>query len=340
MKNKYVFTAVLLVCLTALSFLVAALCMQTEETKEEGLSIVTSFYPVYVATQNVVGDCEGVTVSCLSEPQTGCLHDYQLTSQDMVLLSTADIFVVNGGGIEEFLTQVAEAYPDLIIVDAGESIFSEELIVGVIQGDADATAGESTDAADADAAAAESADDTDLDVEEDAAAEDAAAAEGADDMDSGADSEDDEENAHVWLSFSYYKRQIEAISVGLSAADPERAAQYQANAAAYESKIDALWQEAEELLAYTTGVQVILLHEALEYLTEDYGMVVAGAIDLDEERQISAGEVASIVDVMKEQEITINFAEETYGASMAKTLEAETGATAYFLNTLLRGDGD
>ena len=126
MKNKYAFVAVLLLVMTlaGIGFVRGYGAWEGQEEKEE-LLIVTSFYPVYIAALNIAGDCPGVTVRSLSEPQTGCMHDYQLTPQDMILLSEADIFVINGGGMEQFLTEVAEEYPDLTIVDAGRGIFEE-----------------------------------------------------------------------------------------------------------------------------------------------------------------------------------------------------------------------
>ena len=57
-------------------------------------NVVTSFYPVYIAAKNVIGDVEGVELHNLTEPQTGCLHDYQLTPQDMISLSHADLFLL------------------------------------------------------------------------------------------------------------------------------------------------------------------------------------------------------------------------------------------------------
>ena len=42
------------------------------------LRILTSFYPTYVTTLNIVGDTVGVDVECLMPPTIGCLHDYQL----------------------------------------------------------------------------------------------------------------------------------------------------------------------------------------------------------------------------------------------------------------------
>ena len=86
------------------------------EKKDDGnLKIVTSFYPMYLATMNVTRGVEGVEVVNLTPPQTGCLHDYQLTPEDMKLLETADIFVINGLGMESFHDKVTEARPDLKI---------------------------------------------------------------------------------------------------------------------------------------------------------------------------------------------------------------------------------
>lgn len=82
------------------------------------LKIVTSFYPIYLETINIVGDTEGVEVINLTEPQTGCLHDYQLTTEDMKTLETADIFVVNGLGMENFLDKVTK---NLKIIDASHT---------------------------------------------------------------------------------------------------------------------------------------------------------------------------------------------------------------------------
>lgn len=82
------------------------------------LKIVTSFYPVYLETINIAGGVEGVEVINLTKPQTGCLHDYQLTTEDMKILETADIFVVNGLGMENFLDKVTK---NLKIVNASNS---------------------------------------------------------------------------------------------------------------------------------------------------------------------------------------------------------------------------
>ena len=76
---------------------------------------------MYLDVMNITRGVDGVEVVNLTPPQTGCLHDYQLTPEDMKTLETADIFVVNGLGMENFLDKVIEAHPNLKIIDASDS---------------------------------------------------------------------------------------------------------------------------------------------------------------------------------------------------------------------------
>lgn len=84
--------------------------------------VVTSFYPMYVHTLNVAGGVEGVTVENLTEPIAGCLHDFQLTTVHMRRLSDADVLVVNGGGMENFIGKAVAQRPKLKIVEASRGI--------------------------------------------------------------------------------------------------------------------------------------------------------------------------------------------------------------------------
>ncbi|MCX6991664.1 MAG: metal ABC transporter substrate-binding protein [Kiritimatiellaeota bacterium] len=84
--------------------------------------IVTSFYPVYIATLNVAGDVPGVEVVNLTKPLIGCLHDYQMTPDDLVSLSKADIFVVNGAGMETFLDKAIQQVPRLKLIQSSDGI--------------------------------------------------------------------------------------------------------------------------------------------------------------------------------------------------------------------------
>ena len=85
-------------------------------------TVVTSFYPIWLMAQNLTEGIDGITVTNLAEPATGCLHDYTLQNSDMVALSKADVLLINGAGMESFLPVVTGAYPDLPVVDASKGI--------------------------------------------------------------------------------------------------------------------------------------------------------------------------------------------------------------------------
>ena len=119
-KMLYLLAAIMLLCLAAVSG-----CANTgqQAAKKDGqLHIVTSFYPMYIATANITKGVEGVQVINMTKPQAGCLHDYQLSTDDMKTLENADIFVANGAGMESFMDKIIKEYKDLQVIDASKDI--------------------------------------------------------------------------------------------------------------------------------------------------------------------------------------------------------------------------
>ena len=308
MKNKYVFTAVLLAMILFVGSVLTMAYVRAEQKKEqakdEDLLVVTSFYPMYVAAENVIGDVEGVTLENLSEPQTGCLHDYQLTAADMKLLSKADVFIVNGGGIESFLSDVAESYPDLKIVQACDGIDLLESAEGTEESHNDLSSNEDAD---------------------------------HDDHDHSEHSHGDE-NAHVWMNLADYQIQVQNICNGLSEADSAHAEQYAKNAQTYQGKVQELQQEAAELASQIASQPVVIFHEAYEYIVQEYGLQLAGEMNLDEERQVSAGEVADILHSIEDNHVSVVLAEELYGTDMGEMVTKQSGVKVVYLDTLTRGN--
>ncbi len=86
------------------------------------MRILTTFYPMYVFTLNIVDGMQGVTVQNMADQSVGCLHDYQLQTRDMVALEDADVLVINGGGMEQFMDKVITLRSDLPVIDASEGI--------------------------------------------------------------------------------------------------------------------------------------------------------------------------------------------------------------------------
>jgi len=310
MKNKYIFVFVMLLTILVVSFGFTNIYVSHNQTAEdEDFVVVTSFYPMYIATMNVVGDTEGVTLKNLSEPQTGCLHDFQLTPADMKLLSTADVFIINGGGIESFMEEIAEQYPDLVVVDASEGIefLCEE----------------------------EAHEHDHVEEEKDLHHDDEHIEESHNH-----EGHNHDVNAHVWMSVDLYRKQVENIANGLAEIDEKHRESYLANEGVYDGKLEALQVEQDELKELTNGQALIMFHCAFDYVAEDMGMDVAFCMDLDEERQVSAGEVAEVLEVIEEHGVKYIFAEELYGASMCEMIQKEADVKVIYLDTLNRGEYD
>lgn len=98
-------------------------CSKQPEVKEnDNFNIVTSFYPIYVFTENIAKDIPNVTVTNMSSEHSGCLHDYHLTTTDMKLIDSADVFVINGAGFESSLEKAYSVKKDLEVVDSSENV--------------------------------------------------------------------------------------------------------------------------------------------------------------------------------------------------------------------------
>ena len=104
-----------------ISLLIALLLVFPAAASSETV-IVTSFYPIWLFTLNLTAGIDDVTVRNLAAPETGCLHDYTLQPSDMVVLSGADMLLINGAGMEAFLPMIVSAFPDLPVVDASGAI--------------------------------------------------------------------------------------------------------------------------------------------------------------------------------------------------------------------------
>ena len=94
----------------------------------EDVSVMATFYPVYILAENVLEGVEGVSLSSMTPPSTGCLHDYQLLTSDMRALAKAQALLINGAGMEAFLPDVKGQFPDLTVIDCslGVDLIAEE----------------------------------------------------------------------------------------------------------------------------------------------------------------------------------------------------------------------
>ena len=335
MKNKCKFVGIMFLCILIVCTLAVMAYEHTagktgaagemsdtsdsEKNTDEAddmFTVVTSFYPMYIAALNIVDGVEGVRLENLSEPQTGCLHDFQLTPEDMKLLSTADVFVINGGGIESFMSDVAKAYPKLDVVEACEDV----ALLSEDDADSDHDHDHEADA--------ESDSDHDHDHEADT------------ESDSDHDHDHGDENAHAWMSVPRYRTMVQTIASRLAEKDAKHADEYCANAKAYDAKLAVLEEKINSLKSLTNGQNIIIFHEAYAYVADDFSMNACYLLDLDEERSVSAGEIKQVIGAIKDDGVSVILAEELYGKSMGDTVSRETDVHVIYIDPLNRGEYD
>jgi ABC-type Zn uptake system ZnuABC Zn-binding protein ZnuA len=86
------------------------------------IKVLCSMFPVYLFTRNVTAG-SNLQVDLMLAANVGCPHDYDLTPQDMQKIAGADVFVINGLGLEEFLGEpVKKANPKIKLLDASAGI--------------------------------------------------------------------------------------------------------------------------------------------------------------------------------------------------------------------------
>lgn len=90
---------------------------------EAALHIVATTYPVYLFANSIVGDTEGVEVTQLITQEVSCLHDYTLTVTDMKAIEKADVIILSGAGLEDFMADaLAQSNAAVIDCSAGAEL--------------------------------------------------------------------------------------------------------------------------------------------------------------------------------------------------------------------------
>ena len=120
MKKK-VFIIILII-VVAIGIAIWATTKKYEKVENNNLKIVTSFYPIYIITANIIQNTPDVELVNMTEVNVGCLHDYTISTTDMKKIEKADIYIQNGLGLESFMDKIILAYPELKVIDSSTNI--------------------------------------------------------------------------------------------------------------------------------------------------------------------------------------------------------------------------
>jgi len=112
---------------------------QQSPVEDTHISLCATFFPLYALTDALITDVPDVSLSCLVQPQDGCLRSYALSDWDLLLLMrSAEAIIAGGEGLESFepvLLELANngyalsealAGMNLFTQDAPESAYTQE----------------------------------------------------------------------------------------------------------------------------------------------------------------------------------------------------------------------
>lgn len=135
---------------------------------------------------------------------------------------------------------------------------------------------------------------------------------------------------HFWLDPNNAITYVENIRDALSKADPDGAATYKANAAAYIAKLEELDRWIAEQVAQIPEANRLLVtnHESFGYYADRYGFRIIGTIipSVGTEASPSAQQLAALIDHIRATGAKAIFLETGTNPQLAQQVASETGA--------------
>ncbi|WP_352399449.1 metal ABC transporter substrate-binding protein [Anaerotignum sp.] len=283
----------------------------SEDNSNTQIKVLTSFYPMYLLAEEITKGVEGIDLYNMAQPQTGCLHDYTLTTKDMQKLDEANVLLINGGGMESFLEQALEQFPDLVVIDTS-------LGIDLLESEHSHNHEHKEDEEDNHQINQAEPFDHDHEVKSH-------------------DHECENDvcgNSHIWLSPSRTEKQVVNMAKGLEKIVPQHREKIESNLKVFLAQLTELQNEAE-VLDYEEGhMNVAIFHEGFGYLTELFHMNTSVQIFVDENEEPSAKELAEAVDQIGHKEIQLYLVADDNGKKYAEILAKECGGKVIVLNPI------
>lgn len=128
----------IILCLSVLScFFTGCTDSETKNNSNEKISIVTTIFPEYDWTRNIIGEnSENTELTMLIDSGVD-LHSYQPTAQDILKISTCDMFIYVGGASDAWVDDALKekTNPNMVVIDLldvlGNTVREEETVEGM-----------------------------------------------------------------------------------------------------------------------------------------------------------------------------------------------------------------
>ena len=134
-------------------------------------------------------------------------------------------------------------------------------------------------------------------------------------------------NPHLWMDPQNAKAYVGKIRDALAAVDPGHAREYEANATAYDAKLDAL----ERTIAARINTiprdrrYMIVFHNAWQYYNDRFGITTLGFIEANPGQDPNPQQVAHLIDLAKAHRVGAIFSEPEYSKKLAQQIASGAG---------------
>ena len=271
----------------------AMVTTDAQSVPEKHLNIVTTIFPEYDWVREILGDnAENADLTMLLDNGVD-LHSYQPTAQDILKISTCDLFIYVGGESDSWVSDALQeaANKDMKVIDLldvlDDAVKDEEIVEGMEAGE-------------------EHGDGEDDEQEE--------------------EEEGPEYDEHVWLSLRNAKVLCEAITNALTEIDPDHAADYRSNLTSYSEKLDALDAAYQSAVDYASRKTLLFGDRfPFRYLVDDYGLgYYAAFAGCSAETEASFRTITFLADKVDEFNLTSVLTIESSDQKIAQTIIQNT----------------
>lgn len=243
---------IMVACLLTMTMILTA-CSSGMAGKNDKIKIVCTLFPQYDWAREIMGENDNIELVLLCESGSD-LHSFQPTADDIITISSCDMFIYGGGvsdkWVEDTLKQATNK--DMIIINMmdviGENAKKEEVVEGMEAHDH---------------------------KHEDESHEHSEDAESQEHTDSNHDNYFDPTgyDEHLWLSITNAKLVCDEIFRGLCKLDEANKDAYQSNLNCYKAKLDELDGRYKAMVESAT-LDTILVADRFpfRYLTSEYGI--------------------------------------------------------------------
>lgn len=283
--------------LIAGSLIVLFATRDMHEGSRSDLRVAASFYPIYYLATQIAGDKAEVfnVTPAGAEP-----HDFEPSASDWVQMAESAVLFVNGGDIDVWSKDASSQLSSntMVVTVAGSlmTLESEEHHHGEEEGE----------------------------HHEEGEHEEGEHEEG----------EEHELDPHVWLSPRLMLSMAAVVRDGLIKADPSNADYYTSQAQILATKLSDLDTEFSSQLSQCKRKEFVTSHAAFGYLAQSYGLTQVPIAGISPEEEPSAQDIANVVKLIREKNITTVFSEPLVSPKFAETIAKETGARTVSLNPL------